>query len=1232
VAKKTQAIYSSEREFGIMLRTHPSPVFWGSLLAVCALFAHAGAAIYLDEDFEGTSAFVDQDFPLKDYTTAPAAPLVQGINLRAYSSDATYTSPKVLLGTNQGSVVSTRAHSGTKCYELSGGQGLAVAPGQFSFRNSNWFRFWQFAVSTDAASAAQGQGTEIGRFEIDYANASTTSLTPDVTITVLFQANGSGGVDIVCTNTGVTLGTLSGASDDWRVVSVIAMNRVEYGTGLDLTLAWAAYDPLTDTDKGPPYSEPLVAGVYVFVDDGTNPVSLTRLTRADHLGLDWGNEDSQEAGHKIDTSEIGWRFTTTANGAIFLDDLYWDGGLHQELARGFDNEQAARMLPFANQYQPPRLPGIPSTIKKIFVVGHEHLDIGFDAPPETMRNWCKTHIDTQIDYARFRPDFKWNIEDTWAMQNWIDRSTPAEIDELMGMIRSGQFALGALHSTPHSGKLGVEQVNRLLWHATEYRHLYNIPVLTAFQDDVPGATWAYPQVLARSGINYLVAGCNMFIGGAFATPYDSYVFYWEGPDGSRVLTRVTKDAYPEGFTTYGLPYGSSGSIDRAEMEAGLKKLTDAGYPYDAVLVQNASDAKFGVSRAEYNAANTWNSTYDNPEIILATPDEFFEYMIDKYDSVIPVRRGNWTTTWDAAQVVEPISEEIVKQAQDNVTATEKMWSIASALGLGDYPFAEFDNAWEKMQVKDEHAGAGPCWPGYFTQAQVDAQNNQQWGYTVSLLNSATATQESAQEALLGNAADPADDSIVVFNPLSWTHTGLVRVKVDAGAFSQTFHLVDAVTQATVPHQMDSRTSEVLFVAPEVPSVGLKRFRVVYGQPSPGASSLTIGPRTLENSRFQVQLDTNGYISSLYDKTASREMIDTADAFDFNRAIVGKNQEWFLGMNRTVADPVAPIFSTAASGPVAATLRVENANHVMAGAEVTLYDDLDRIDITDTIDWSFAEYVPYTDNSVYYGHTFPFDLSSFTVRVDTAAGWLNPATDSFPGSFVANHVCQHGVALSEADYGVHIAIPDVYVTSFGAFRTPGASFAPTNPTLVTTVFRKFDESQLKGGSIGYVVVEDGIEQWDVRYSIASHTGEFDPVRESRFGWEVAVPMRGMWLDAASGAPIATPATSYFSVDADNVIITDIKNANFAPGLVVKLQEVTNTLPVTEVTLSSEALRFSRVTEVTPLEDDIQIIAETLPEQGLPPNAVMVTLGPGEIRCLRIEIATLPQAGVCAWMLY
>ena len=106
-----------------------------------------------------------------------------------------------------------------------------------------------------------------------------------------------------------------------------------------------------------------------------------------------------------------------------------------------------------------------------------------------------------------------NIENTWEFDNWLDRSTPSEIAEMVDLINTGQIGLGAGHSTLHTGKAGVEEVNRFLYNARDYREWWGSQLEAVFNNDVPGVTWAFPQVLARSGVKYLVCGENMFIGG-----------------------------------------------------------------------------------------------------------------------------------------------------------------------------------------------------------------------------------------------------------------------------------------------------------------------------------------------------------------------------------------------------------------------------------------------------------------------------------------------------------------------------------------------------------------------------------------------------------------------------------------------------------------------------------------------------------------------------------------------
>jgi alpha-mannosidase len=860
--------------------------------------------------------------------------------------------------------------------------------------------------------------------------------------------------------------------------------------------------------------------------------------------------------------------------------------------------------------------GVPSSIKKIYIVSHSHLDIGFTQPPNDLSVKYKTMIDSHIAFAKSHADYKWNIEETWQLEQWLSRSSQTEIDDLVTLVLAGRIGVMGGHSTLHSAKVGVEEMNRFLWNAKNYREEYGFTIETVMHNDVPGVNWSYPQTLAKSGIKYLISGQNHFIGGGISQPYKSYLFNWEGPDGSRVLTWSAQNSYIEGFDKYGLPFFSNAPIDTGKLTSALGDLTSAGYPYDAVMVQYAFDN--AATSVLYSLISDWNATEDNPEFILATPRDFFEYILGKYGGAVPVRSGNWTTRWDTGQMLEPQSEKIVKNAQDLVPAAEKMWSVASVLELGAYPKAEFDNAWDMMLTVDEHSGGGGGWPGYWTQEEVNENNEQHWAFAQSCQSSATTTLDSASDTLLAAAALADSNGIVVFNSLSWTRSGLVRVELDPMQFAKTFSLIDTITSSNVTYQKDSLTSEILFVAENVPSVGFKRFEISDSAPPAPSTSLSVGSDFVESSLFRVEVNSNGYISSIYDKSSTRELVDVADSFDFNRSIVATNGEYFFGNYHTVANPTS-VVSTGMSGPVAASLKIANSSHPVAGVEIVLYEGLGRIDVINTVDRTQMEMGTLSNNSVYYGFTFPFNLSSYTARIETAAGWMNPGTDSIAGSYKDSHGIQHGVDISEGSYGITLACPDVYIHSFTKFQNGGGVFPPPQPTIVSTFIRKSDETQLKGGGTGYVIVEPGASsQWDLHYSFKPHTGSFDAVREGRFGWEVGTPMLGRQLPAAGGGALSENSQSFFSVDASNIIITDVKKANFGSGLIVKLQEIAKTAD-TPVALSSDfSGKFYRVFKTTPLEKNIERVALS----GSGSEIVDVNMAGSEILCLRLEFEKLP----------
>ena len=113
-----------------------------------------------------------------------------------------------------------------------------------------------------------------------------------------------------------------------------------------------------------------------------------------------------------------------------------------------------------------------------------------------------------------------------------------------------------------------------------------------------------------------------------------------------------------------------------------------------------------------------------------------------------------------------------------------------------------------------------------------------------------------------------------------------------------------------------------------------------------------------------------------------------------------------------------------------------------------------------------------------------------------------------------------------------------------------------------------------------------------------------------------------MPAASGAPLATPARSFFSVDAPNVIITSIKKAGFAEGLIVKLLEIEGV--GTATSLRSDYFRFTDAMESTILEDDLA----PFPTAGL--AEIPLTIAPHEILTLRLQLSTI--VGGAMWIFY
>ena len=87
-------------------------------------------------------------------------------------------------------------------------------------------------------------------------------------------------------------------------------------------------------------------------------------------------------------------------------------------------------------------------IKKIYLVHHTHMDIGYiDLPGEVMR-FQRGFLDQALFLCENDPDFRWTIESARLLKDYIFHRTEPVVKRLMAALQRGQMELMALDCQP----------------------------------------------------------------------------------------------------------------------------------------------------------------------------------------------------------------------------------------------------------------------------------------------------------------------------------------------------------------------------------------------------------------------------------------------------------------------------------------------------------------------------------------------------------------------------------------------------------------------------------------------------------------------------------------------------------------------------------------------------------------------------------------------------------------
>ncbi|MGN1202703.1 MAG: hypothetical protein ACI4RF_05355, partial [Eubacterium sp.] len=468
-----------------------------------------------------------------------------------------------------------------------------------------------------------------------------------------------------------------------------------------------------------------------------------------------------------------------------------------------------------------------------------HTDLGYTDYAQTLPALYSSFIDTAKEYiknshnrAEDKENYKYAIESSWVLSEGYAREKNAdELEELVDFVKSGDFAVGAGRFNNAMENSGTEEIARLPYLTN--RHLkdrYGLPSdNTIRMFDNPAISKSYIDILNSAGIKYAIHSMN-----PDRSPYHKVreydLFYMTGfNEENKVLVFNGK--------SYGENYGFGGNYvhpEKGDAELAEKKLLKLinklekrtgrrAYPYDKfplpLIPYGDNKPPLEKQIIITNQVNKkWQSQgYAYPKIIAAFPEKFFEDVEKEYGSLIPVETGTEENWWNDGWGTTAFESGINKKNGSLAPMAEATASLASLCYGSPYPCNDLEEMMKRTGVYNEHT-----W-GYNAYKNCDPYHQMyEWKRTNALGANALACKTlDCSLKILAENANSRENSIYVYNSLSWSRTDIVTVKLGENA-PKAFEIID--DGEILPYEING--NELTFVAKNVPALGYKLFSVV----------------------------------------------------------------------------------------------------------------------------------------------------------------------------------------------------------------------------------------------------------------------------------------------------------------------------------------------------------------------------------------------------------------------
>jgi alpha-mannosidase len=703
-------------------------------------------------------------------------------------------------------------------------------------------------------------------------------------------------------------------------------------------------------------------------------------------------------------------------------------------------------------------------LEEVIIVYKSHFDIGYTRlASEVIHGYRTKTIEQALDVVDKNKNLPIDQQFIWTIPGWPMKKilepwpgqTPERQQRVREAFKKGRFSVHALPFTMQTEMMEPEGMVRGLGYASQLARDAGKPLPTAAKmTDVPSHSQFTPTLLKHAGVNFLHLGCNP----GSAPPQVPFLFWWQGPDGSRLLTM------------YSATYGN-----------GLLPPPDWKYKTWIAMIMG-SDNKPPPSPEKVRAhIKELSAKLPGVKIRIGSLSDFGDRMMKEDLSNLPVINKDMPDSWIHGPMCNPDGVILTRRAVPDLFTAESLHTL-----LGNWqvvapnPTQALSDGYENSILYYEHTWGGAVdWIGKYASAKNYIGQMSNWYYgdkwkadlktnkydrhlasweehTDYARNASKFASESLNDAMqaLAKAVDTNGSRTVIFNPLPWKRDAIVN-----GALVK-----------------------------NIPAGGYVTLSGKQNPPTSASTPIKSG-NTHENQHFKITLDpARGAIRSLVDKRNGRELVDASAEHGFGQylhekfsadEIAGYCKAYIRGEQteedlyeygwayaqigkpnlppsseipyRALTTSNCTVTQTNQGNSTTLEMRAtqsEKGVNYPVSTRILLHDDAPYIDLELTIEkpadiWPEAGWI-----------CLPFKIDSPRFRVGRNGFIMDPAHDIVPGANRYMYAVGTGVAIfDQHGWGVGICAPDTPLLSLGK---PGCwkfdhTYVPEKPTAYFNLF-------------------------------------------------------------------------------------------------------------------------------------------------------------------------------------